>query len=97
MRSGEKQQQMYAIVKEYESGRDSLPTVATRHGIPYKRLMYWRRKYMRSSQEPTAGFIQMTAPLLAGTTLRYPNGVELTLPATASTALVRELICLYPA
>jgi transposase-like protein len=97
MRLNEKQQVMFAMVEEYETGDESLKGLAARHGIPTHQLVYWRRKYLRHAQDTNSGFVRIAAPLLAGTTLRYPNGVELSLPATASTALLRELICLYPA
>jgi transposase-like protein len=97
MVSSVKQQEMFAMVHEYETGRESLKKVANRHGIPTHRLIYWRRKYRNAGRAPSGGFIQLQPPSSPGLTLRYPNGVELTLTAMVSPTQLRELICLYPA
>jgi hypothetical protein len=96
MGSNQKQQRMFAIVQEWESGEESLKAVAARHEVPVERMMYWKRKYRKRAHAQPPGFIQLPAPLPTGITLRFPNGVVLSLPGNATASLLHTLIRLYP-
>ena len=54
-------------------------------------LRYWIRK-LRSSADGMADFVQLNGFTSGGISIRYPSGVEITLPAHTPAALIRSLI-----
>jgi len=91
MSSKEKQRRMFELVEQWKQSGETLKDFATFQGIALSGLQYWHKKY-RDHRAPASVFIQMRSSGHTQLRLRYPNGVELMMPAGSPAALIAELI-----
>jgi len=91
MHKEEKRNQMYSLVEQWQQSGMSQVAFAKAHNIKLFTLRYWINK-TRQQQNNSPGFIQLNEPAVADICLRYPNGVELLLPAHTPLSLIKGLI-----
>ena len=87
----DKKSAMLAIVQNWQESRLSQAEYSRTHDIKLVTLRYWILKHRQSTDGPSA-FIQLNGVSSQDIHIRYPNGVELFLPAQASAGLLRTLI-----
>ena len=79
------------IVKNWQESGLSQAEYAKTHGIKLVTLRYWILKNRQSADDQPA-FIQLNGISSQDIHIRYPNGVELFLPAQVSAGLLRSLL-----
>jgi hypothetical protein len=89
----DKRSMMLVLVDQWHQSGLSQVEFAKVHNIRTVKLRYWIRKHRQSSL-PGSGFIQLTGQPSAGISIRYPNGVELLLPALAPAGYIKMLVSL---
>jgi hypothetical protein len=92
MERSELRDRMLALVKQWEDSGDSQHDFAEKHQISPSKFKYWIRKANgKSPVEPS--FIPLTNPISASHYfLRFPNGVELHVPANTPIHALRQFI-----
>jgi len=95
MERNKKRKVMSEIVWQWRESGLSQREYALKNNIPFSRLKYWINKYRLKADftEAESSFIQLGG--ISGTSgicLRYPNGVELTLPDQTPVAIIKSLI-----
>ncbi len=79
------------MVAEYRDGSLGQQEFATSKGINLFTLRYWINKSRQRADKGT-GFIQLDKAVGADICLRYPNGVELLLPAHTPLEVLQGLV-----
>jgi hypothetical protein len=87
----ENKSKMATIVQNWQESGLSQAEYARTHDIKLVTLRYWILK-LRQPGDDQSGFIQLNGANFQDIHIRYPNGVELFLPAQASAGLLRSLI-----
>jgi hypothetical protein len=87
----EKQNQMLAIIEQWQQSGMSQTLYSQTHGIKLCTLKYWINK-SRQLKTGHQDFIQLSNPVGSGLCLRYPNGVELLLPLQTPVSMLKGLI-----
>jgi hypothetical protein len=87
----EKKSEMATIVQNWKESGLSQVAYASTHDIKLVTLRYWILKNRHSADDQSA-FIQLNGISSQDIHIRYPNGVELFLPAQVSAGLLRSLI-----
>lgn len=82
---------MYSVVDRWQQSGLYQTEFSVREGISIQKLRYWISKY-RQEMSPEPAFVQINGHTHQGISIRYPNGVELSLPAQVSVSVVRSLI-----
>lgn len=82
---------MQALVSQWKESGLSQAKFAAQHNITLVKLRYWIRKLKPATDDDSA-FIQLNGFGIQGINLRYPNGVELTLPVQTPVGVLRSLI-----
>jgi len=82
---------MITLVEQWHQSGLSQAGFAKAHNIKLAKLRYLIHK-QRHGERHASGFIQLNGVPSTGISIRYPNGVELVLPAQTSTGLLRSLI-----
>lgn len=91
MNKEEKRRQMLSLVEQWQQSDMSQVAFARANNVKLFTLRYWIRK-SRQQQDSSPAFIQLDGNIDTGIILRYPNGVELLLPAQVSANLVKGLV-----
>lgn len=87
----DKRSQMTAMVEQWRQSGLSQAGFAQVQNIKLAKLRYWIHK-QRQDDTPGSGFIQLNGLPSSGISIRYPNGVELILPAQAPAGYLKMLI-----
>lgn len=87
----EKQRKMAAIISDWQSSGLSHVEYAGLHGFKLNTFRYWVSK-QRQRVEKQAAFIQIGGAVTQSIHIRYPHGVELTLPVQTPAGLLKSLI-----
>jgi len=87
----EKQEKMQLLVNQWQQSGLSPAEFARVNNIQLFKLRYWINK-QQSNPGTESPFIQLDGFIPKGISLRYPNGVELTLPAQTPVNVLRSLI-----
>ncbi len=82
---------MLECVAQWQSSGLSQAAYANSKDINVHTLRYWIRKEQQESQ-PFNGFIRLGQTPVTEISLRYPNGVELYLPAHTPAKTILQLI-----
>ena len=91
MTTQEKKSMMFGMVEQWQESGLSQAAFAQSQNITLVKFRYWIQKH-RQSQE-SGSFIQLNGfSTSCGINIRYPNGVELILPAQIPLAVVKSLI-----
>jgi len=91
MKKSAHREKMFGLVKKWQSSGLTQIEFANQHDISLHTLKYWIYK-LRKQNKNTDGFIrleQITTPEIC---LRYPNGVELLIPAQTPINFLKELL-----
>ena len=91
MTQTEKSASMQALVIQWKESGLSQAKFAAQHNITLVKLRYWIHKLKPATDDDDA-FIQLNGFGIQGIILRYPNGVELTLPVQTPVGVLRSLI-----
>lgn len=92
MRDKERHQQMESFIGQWKQSGQSQRAFAQANKINYYTFRYWIEKLYH--KEPGSGFVQLNnvAKDSGMICLRYPNGVELLLPAQTNLSFLKGLI-----
>lgn len=94
MTTEERREKMLQLVSDWQQSGQSQKAFAEAHGIKLFTFRYWIQKQREQSQH-TDAFLQLGAPLSAAAiTIRYPNGIELQLPANTPLGTIKGLLSL---
>jgi hypothetical protein len=87
----EKASQMKELVRKWKESDLSQRAFAHENGLKLAKLRYWIRQ--QHNLEPEGpGFIQIGGSSVQAIGLRFPNGVELSLPLHTPVNLIRSLV-----
>ncbi len=83
---------MQKLIEQWQQSGKSQKAFTTDNNINYHTFRYWIEKF--NSQENTSEFIQLNKSSVTGANicLRYPNGIELLLPAQIPLNLLKGLL-----
>ena len=88
----ERQDQMQALVEQWQQSDYNQREFARMHQINYHTFRYWIGKFQKPSELPE-DFVELSSPVTEHQLcLRYPNGVELYLPVATPKRILQELI-----
>jgi hypothetical protein len=87
----DKRSQMTAMVEQWRQSGLSQAGFAHVQNINLAKLRYWIHK-QRLGESHGSGFIQLSGLPSSGISIRYPNGVELILPAQVPAGYLKMLI-----
>jgi hypothetical protein len=84
-------EKMRALVSAWQASGKTQNEFSIEHNLSLHTFKYWLYK-IRQEQENAGSFIRLDKVMLPELCLRYPNGVELLVPAQTPHTLLRELI-----
>jgi hypothetical protein len=87
----DKRSQMTTMVEQWRQSGLSQAGFAQVQNIKLAKLRYWIHK-QRLDERHGSGFIQLSGLPSSGISIRYPNGVELILPAQVPAGYLKMLI-----
>lgn len=87
----EKQEMMFSLAQGWAKSGLSQAEYALQNEINLVTLRYWIKKN-RSKSKTAQSFIKLTDVVSQEIYLRYPNGVELSLPPNTSLSTLQSLI-----
>lgn len=85
----EKKAMMHSIVEQWQDSGLSQPLFAQSKNISLSKLRYWIQKSQHGEEQ---GFIQLNGFSTSGISIRYPNGVEISLPSQTPVGYLKLLI-----
>ncbi len=85
----EKKAMMHNIVEQWQESGLSQAAFAKTNNIPLSTLSYRLKKFRKNQNQD---FIQLNGFSTSGISIRYPNGVELNLPAQTTAGFLKSLI-----
>lgn len=85
----EKKAMMHNIVEQWQDSGLSQAAFAKTNNIPLSTLSYRLKKFRKNQNQD---FIQLNGFSTSGISIRYPNGVELNLPAQTPAGFLKSLI-----
>jgi len=91
MKNTAHREKMFGLINKWQKSGQTQIEFAKQHEIGIHTLKYWIYKFRKQNKKPE-GFIcleQITTPEIC---LRYPNGIELLIPAQTPVSFLRELI-----
>jgi hypothetical protein len=86
-----RQEHMRELVAEWRSSGMSQKAFAKEHKLNLHTFKYWLYKF-RQQNDGSGNFIRLDHITAKEICLRYPNGVELLVPAQTPASTLRELI-----
>jgi hypothetical protein len=86
----EKSAMMFTLVEQWQHSGMSQVEFARTKDLTLFKLRYWIHKH--SKVEQGSSFIQLNGFSHQGINIRYPNGVELSLPAQTPAVVLKSLI-----
>jgi hypothetical protein len=91
MTQKENRAMMFGMVERWQESGMSQAAYAQSQNISLIKFRYWILKYHQSHEQ--GAFVQLSGFCSSsGISIRYPNGVELALPAQTPVAVVKSLI-----
>lgn len=90
MTQEEKQIMMFGLVEQWQQSGVSQSAFAVSQGLSIVKFRYWIRKHRQLGQD--CAFIQLNGTLAQSISIRYPNGVELNLPAQVPIMVLKSLV-----
>lgn len=91
MRDTMKSQRMYDLVEQWKMSGKTQAVFAHEQQIGLHTLKYWLQKF-RSKHDGQESFIRLDQVASADIRVRYPNGVELIVPAHTPVATLGSLV-----
>ena len=90
-KSVEQKEQMYYHYQQWKQSNLTQTDYALQQDLKIHTFKYWIQKFNKEHIK-TSGFIAIEPLIPTEINIRYPNGVELALPAQTSFKIIRELI-----
>jgi transposase-like protein len=87
----EKRTRMLSLIDNWKESGMSQVEFAREHQIGLAKFRYWINQ-QRKGQAAGPAFVELNSFSQTGIRIRYPNGVELCLPAQTSVVVIRSLI-----
>lgn len=87
----DKRSMMLTLVEQWQQSGMSQAKFAQIQNIKLVKFRYWIRRY-RQHENSGSGFIQLGSFSQQDINIRYPNGVELSLPMQTPVGLVKSLL-----
>jgi len=87
----EKKSMMLSLVEQWQQSGMSQTEFARVQNMTLVKLRYWISKH-RSNENSTSAFIPLNGFSNLGINIKYPNGVEMSLPIHTPVAVLRLLI-----
>ena len=87
----DKRAQMITVIEQWHQSGLRQAEFAKVQNVKLSKLRYWIHK-LRDEQAHGSGFIQLNGVPSSGINIRYPNGVELVLPAQVPAGYLKMLI-----
>ncbi len=84
-------EEMRQHYQQWNKSNVSQNEYAEMHQLKIHTFRYWIQKF-NNERHLSTGFIAIDTLIPTEINIRYPNGVELAMPALTSTKLIRELI-----
>lgn len=91
MEKSDRQEQMLGLVKHWEASGQSQKDFAREHNLNLHTFKYWIYKFRHLENTPE-GFMRLDGIPASEICLRYPNGVELLVPAQTPASTLRVLV-----
>ena len=91
MTSSEKRESMNVLVCQWKESGLSQAKFAAQHNLTLVKFRYWIKK-LKEPADIEPGFVQLNGFATQSISLRYPNGVELMLPAHTPVQVLNALI-----
>jgi hypothetical protein len=91
MRDTMKSQRMYELVNQWKVSGKTQAEFAREQQIGLHTFKYWLQKF-RSKDDAQGSFIPLNRIALTDIRVRYPNGVELLVPAHTPTSTLCSLV-----
>jgi hypothetical protein len=82
---------MLSLIDRWKESGMSQVDFAREHQVGLAKFRYWIDQQRKGQQDGPA-FIELNSFSQQGIRIRYPNGIELTLPAQTSVIALRSLI-----
>ena len=89
----EKNEYMFQLVDQWQKSGLSQAEFAKTKGINVVMFRYWIQKNQTNALSASP-FIQLSGYMAESVNLRYPNGVEITLPSQTPVQVIKSLIYL---
>ena len=90
MTKQEKKSMMLTLVDQWRQSGISQSAFARTQNITLFKLRYWIHKHQQTEQG--SAFVQLNGFSHQGISIRYPNGVELSLPVQTPAVVLKSLI-----
>lgn len=90
-KSVEQKEQMYYHYQQWKQSNLTQTDYALQQELKIHTFKYWIQKFNKE-QTKSSGFIAIEPQIPTEINIRYPNGVELAMPAQTSVKIIRELI-----
>jgi hypothetical protein len=87
----DKRAMMLTLVEQWQQSGMSQAEFARVQNLTLVKFRYWIRRY-KQQNDAVPGFIQLNGFTGGDISIRYPNGVELGLPAQTPVGVIRSLI-----
>ena len=91
MKNSDHREEMFDLVNKWQRSSQTQLEFAKEHSISLHTLKYWIYK-LRKKNKNTDAFIRLEQISTPEICLRYPNGVELMVPAQTPINFLRELL-----
>lgn len=90
MKLQEKRNMMLNLVDQWQQSGMTQKEFAGQNNMSVVKLRYWVSKFRQGDQDTS--FIQLSGICHDNVHIRYPNGVELSLPNQTSTLVIKSLV-----
>ncbi len=87
----DKRAMMLTLVEQWQQSGLSQVEFARVQNMALMKLRYWIRRW-RQRENNASGFIQLSGYPTQDISIRFPNGVELMLPAHTPVGLIKSLV-----
>ena len=88
----EKRTLMLSFVDRWKASGMSQSNFARTHQVNLAKFRYWINAQRKGTEEGPPAFIELNGFSHQDISIRYPNGIELVLPAQTSVVVLRSLI-----
>ena len=87
----ELRKEMFAMVEAWQESGLTQKSYAVQAGIKYSKFHYWLKQY-RESTSQDAAFVELQTGYAHPIVIRYPDGVEISLPVQIPLPFIKALI-----
>jgi hypothetical protein len=89
----ELREKMFALIEAWQTSGLSQKDYLLQVGIKQAKFQYWLKQYREQSQSsPLGSFVEIQPSYSNPIIIRFPDGLEISLPAQTSVRTIKELI-----